>query len=86
MNKNKISLFDSKQVRQLWDDEAEKWWFSVVDVIEILSGQPMVPLTVLLAPLGTWIGSKLDSLMLKRVFAIFLLISGSRMLMQVLGF
>lgn len=46
----------------------------------------IVPLTVLLAPLGTWIGSKLDSLMLKRVFAIFLLISGTRMLTQVLGF
>lgn len=46
----------------------------------------IVPLTVLLAPTGTWIGSKLDSLMLKRVFAIFLLISGGRMLMQVLGF
>jgi uncharacterized membrane protein YfcA len=46
----------------------------------------VVPLTVLLAPFGAWIGSKLDSVMLKRVFAIFLLISGGRMLMQVLGF
>lgn len=45
----------------------------------------IVPLTVLLAPVGTWIGSRLDSVMLKRVFAIFLLISGGRMLMQVLG-
>lgn len=45
----------------------------------------IVPLTVLLAPVGALIGSKLDSLMLKRVFAIFLLISGGRMLMQVLG-
>lgn len=46
----------------------------------------IVPLTVLLAPTGAWIGAKLDSLMLKRVFAVFLLISGTRMLMQVLGF
>lgn len=46
----------------------------------------IVPLTVLLAPTGAWIGSKLDSVMLKRVFAIFLCISGGRMLMQVLGF
>src|SRR5690606_24410222 len=46
----------------------------------------IVPLTVMLAPVGAWIGSKLDSVMLKRVFAIFLLISGGRMLMQVLGF
>jgi uncharacterized membrane protein YfcA len=46
----------------------------------------IVPLTVLLAPTGAWLGSKLNSLMLKRVFAIFLLLSGGRMLMQVLGF
>ena len=46
----------------------------------------IVPLTVLLAPVGAWIGSKLDSVRLKRVFAIFLLFSGGRMLMQVLGF
>lgn len=46
----------------------------------------IVPLTVLLAPVGAWIGSKLDSIKLKRVFAIFLFISGGRMLMQVSGF
>ncbi len=38
--KNKITLFDNREVRQLWEDEAEKWWFSVVDVIAILSDQP----------------------------------------------
>lgn len=37
---NKIKLFESSQVRTEWDDDAEKWWFSVVDVIEILSAQP----------------------------------------------
>jgi uncharacterized protein len=46
----------------------------------------IVPLTVLLAPMGAWLGSKLDSVILKRVFAVFLLISGGRMLLQVLGF
>lgn len=45
----------------------------------------IVPLTVALAPVGAWIGSKLEPLMLKRVFAIFLCISGGRMLMQVFG-
>jgi uncharacterized membrane protein YfcA len=45
----------------------------------------IVPLTVLLAPVGAWIGSKLDPVMLKRVFAVFLCISGGRMLMQVLA-
>jgi len=43
----------------------------------------IVPLTVLLAPVGAWLGSKLDAVMLKRVFAVFLCISGGRMLMQV---
>ena len=38
--KNKIKLFEKSQVRAVWDEEAEKWWFSVVDVIEILTEQP----------------------------------------------
>ncbi len=42
MNKEdqKIRLFDSQQVRTEWDAELEKWWFSIVDVIGILSDQP----------------------------------------------
>ena len=37
---DKIKLFESQQVRSDWDAENEKWRFSVVDVIEILSNQP----------------------------------------------
>jgi hypothetical protein len=37
---NKIRLFEQKQVRAEWDEQAEKWWFSIVDVIEILTDQP----------------------------------------------
>lgn len=33
-----IKLFESKQVRTYWDPEKEKWYFSVIDVIEILTG------------------------------------------------
>jgi len=33
-----IKLFEEKQVRTLWDAEQEKWFFSVIDVIEILTG------------------------------------------------
>lgn len=36
----KIKLFESQQVRTEWDAEAEKWWISVVDAIQILSAQP----------------------------------------------
>ena len=35
-----IKLFESKQIRSQWDAEAEKWYFSIVDVIEILTDQP----------------------------------------------
>lgn len=34
---NKILLFEQKQVRTLWDEDAEKWYFSIVDVIGILT-------------------------------------------------
>jgi len=32
-----IKLFEKKQVRSIWDEEEEKWYFSVVDVIEVLT-------------------------------------------------
>ncbi|MDR2697271.1 MAG: Bro-N domain-containing protein [Holophagales bacterium] len=36
-NKDKVKLFEDKQVRAIWDEEAEKWWFSVVDIIAVLT-------------------------------------------------
>lgn len=36
-NVNSLKLFEDKLVRSVWDEEAEKWWFSVVDVIGILT-------------------------------------------------
>ncbi len=38
--KNKVKLFEDKQVRAVWDEAAEKWWFSVLDIIGILTDQP----------------------------------------------
>ncbi|MDR0967646.1 MAG: hypothetical protein LBL75_02320 [Rickettsiales bacterium] len=35
-----IKLFEDKNIRTLWDDIAEKWYFSVHDVIAILTEQP----------------------------------------------
>ena len=37
---NKLQLFETQQVRSVWDEEQEKWWFSVLDVIAILTDQP----------------------------------------------
>ena len=35
-----IKLFESKKIRSQWDADAEKWFFSIVDVIEVLTEQP----------------------------------------------
>lgn len=35
-----IKLFESKKIRSQWDAEQEKWYFSIVDVIEILTDSP----------------------------------------------
>ena len=32
-----IKLFDAKKIRIVWDSEAEKYYFSVVDVIQVLT-------------------------------------------------
>lgn len=36
-NKNGIKLFEEKKVRTLWNEEQEKWFISIVDVIEVLT-------------------------------------------------
>ena len=35
--KQAIQLFEEKRVRTAWDTDAEKWWFSVVDVVSVLT-------------------------------------------------
>ncbi len=33
-----IKLFESKQIRVHWDNESEKWYFSIIDIVETLTG------------------------------------------------
>src|SRR3989344_1121267 len=33
----RVALFEGKRIRRQWDEENEKWWFSVVDVVGALS-------------------------------------------------
>ena len=35
---DKIQLFENKRIRTAWDEEKEEWYFSIVDVCEVLSG------------------------------------------------
>ncbi len=37
---NELILFQDKKVRRAWDENNQKWYFSIVDVIEILSDSP----------------------------------------------
>jgi len=39
MGKDAVKLFEAQQVRAVWDEQAEKWWFSIVDIIAVLTGQ-----------------------------------------------
>ena len=43
MTKREIpKLFEDKKIRTVWDDEEEKWYFSIVDVVSALTDQPDV--------------------------------------------
>lgn len=35
-----IKLFETHKVRTLWDDDHEKWYFSIVDVVGVLTDSP----------------------------------------------
>ena len=37
---NSIQLFEDRKIRTVWDEEKEEWYFSVVDVIAVLTDQP----------------------------------------------
>lgn len=37
---NKIQLFENKAIRTAWDEEAQQWYFSIVDVVAVLTEQP----------------------------------------------
>jgi hypothetical protein len=34
---NKLQIFEKQPIRAIWDEEKEKWWFSVVDIIKVLT-------------------------------------------------
>jgi cell filamentation protein len=40
MNKISIRFFDDREVRAIWDEENNKWWFSVVDIVSAITDSP----------------------------------------------
>jgi hypothetical protein len=36
--KEALQLFEQRKVRTVWDDQEEKWYFSIVDVVAVLTG------------------------------------------------
>ena len=38
-NKISIRFFDDREVRAIWDEKNSKWWFSVLDIISVLTNQ-----------------------------------------------
>ena len=37
MKEETIKIFEQKKVRTSWNEEQEKWYFSIIDVIEVLT-------------------------------------------------
>lgn len=40
MDNDKLQLFENKAIRTAWDEEKEEWYFSIVDVIAVLTDSP----------------------------------------------
>ena len=39
MNKMSIRFFNDREVRAVWDDTHNKWWFSVLDIVGAINEQ-----------------------------------------------
>ena len=37
---NEVKIFEEKNIRTIWDEEQEKWYLSIVDVVAILTESP----------------------------------------------
>ena len=36
-NRKRIAIFNKKQIRRIWDEDKEIWYFSIIDIVEILT-------------------------------------------------
>ena len=42
MKREKLQIYDNQPIRTAWDEENEEWYFSIVDVVGVLTDQPDV--------------------------------------------
>ena len=40
MEEKSIQLFENRRIRTKWDEQTEKWYFSIVDIVAVLTDQP----------------------------------------------
>ena len=40
MNQDKLQRYENRPIRTAWDEENEEWYFSIVDVVGVLTEQP----------------------------------------------
>lgn len=38
MTATQLAVFKGKQIRRHWDEDNEKWFFSIIDIVEVLTG------------------------------------------------
>ena len=38
-NNNQITIFEGQKISRIWDEEKELWYFSVVDIVAVLTNQ-----------------------------------------------
>ena len=41
-HKKSIRFFNDREVRAVWDEEYNKWWFSVLDIIAAINARKMI--------------------------------------------
>jgi len=37
---NDVALFETQRIRRVYDEQSETWWFSVIDIVQVLTEQP----------------------------------------------